>query len=71
LLPEYLRAVDEYRMVIFGAMLIAFMGLGHRGLAGVSAAVAMRLLRLRPRPDAVESSRSQSEPVAAPRWSRR
>ena len=45
LLPEYLRVLDEYRMVIFGAMLIAFMGLGHRGLAGLSAAVAMRLLR--------------------------
>jgi branched-chain amino acid transport system permease protein len=62
LLPEYLRAVDEYRMVIFGAMLVAFMGLGHRGLAGLSAAVAMRLLRLRPQPRAGS--------VPAPRWSR-
>jgi branched-chain amino acid transport system permease protein len=62
LLPEYLRAVDEYRMVIFGAMLVAFMGLGHRGLAGLSAAVAMRLLRLRPQP------RAGSLP--AHRWSR-
>ena len=62
LLPEYLRAVDEYRMVIFGAMLVAFVGLGHRGLAGLSAAVAMRLLRLRPQPPAGS--------VPAPRWSR-
>jgi branched-chain amino acid transport system permease protein len=61
LLPEYLRAVDEYRMVIFGAMLIAFMGLGHRGLAGLSVTVAMHLLRLRP----------QADTVATPRWGRR
>ena len=43
-------------MVIFGAMLIAFMGLGHRGLAGLSAAVGMRLLRLlRPQSDKASS----------------
>src|SRR5262249_35821707 len=47
LLPEYLRVLDEYRMVIFGAMLIAFMGLGHRGLAGLSAAGALRRFRVR------------------------
>jgi branched-chain amino acid transport system permease protein len=70
LLPEYLRAVDEYRMVIFGAMLIAFMGLGHRGLAGLSAAVAQRLLRLRPQADAVASRRADTSVAAVPRWSR-
>jgi branched-chain amino acid transport system permease protein len=48
LLPEYLRALDEYRMVIFGGLLIAFMALGHRGIAGLCAAVAARLLRRRP-----------------------
>jgi branched-chain amino acid transport system permease protein len=71
LLPEYLRVLDEYRMVIFGAMLIAFMGLGHRGLAGLSAAIAMRLLRLRPQSDMASSPTPQADAVAAPRWSRR
>jgi branched-chain amino acid transport system permease protein len=47
LLPEYLRAVDEYRMVIFGGLLIVFMGLGHNGIAGLAAAIARRILRLR------------------------
>ena len=36
-LPEYLRVLDDYRMVIFGAMLILFMGLGQAGLAGLFA----------------------------------
>ena len=71
LLPEYLRVLDEYRMVIFGAMLIVFMGLGHRGLAGLSAAVAMRLLRLRPQSDTASGPTPQADAVAAPRWSRR
>jgi branched-chain amino acid transport system permease protein len=70
LLPEYLRVVDEYRMVIFGAMLIAFMGLGHRGLAGLSAAIAMRLLRLRPQSNIPSSPTPQAGAVAAPRWRR-
>src|SRR5215216_957779 len=47
LLPEYLRAVDEFRMVIFGALLIVSMGLGHRGLAGLFAHAARSVLRLR------------------------
>jgi branched-chain amino acid transport system permease protein len=49
LLPEYLRAVDEFRMVIFGGLLIVFMGLGHNGIAGLAAAIARRILRLRAR----------------------
>src|SRR5262245_11668154 len=49
LLPEYLRDFDQYRLVLFGALLIAFMGLGHNGMAGVAAAAASRLLRLRAR----------------------
>src|SRR5262245_49223909 len=48
LLPEYLRAVEEYRMVIFGGLLIVFMGLGHEGIAGLAAATVRRILRLRP-----------------------
>ena len=33
LLPEYLRAVEQWRLVIFGALLILFMGLGKGGIA--------------------------------------
>jgi branched-chain amino acid transport system permease protein len=60
LLPEYLRAVDEYRMVIFGGLLILFMGLGHNGIAGLCAVIARRILGLRasrPPPVARESAR--------------
>ena len=52
LLPEYLRAVDEFRMVIFGGLLIVFMGLGHSGIAGLAAAIARWMLRLRGGPAA-------------------
>jgi branched-chain amino acid transport system permease protein len=52
LLPEYLRAVDEFRMVIFGGLLIVFMGLGHSGMAGLAAAIARWMLRLRGGPAA-------------------
>jgi branched-chain amino acid transport system permease protein len=34
LLPENLRAVDQWRLVIFGALLVLFMGLGKGGIAG-------------------------------------
>jgi hypothetical protein len=34
-------------MVIFGGLLIVFMGLGHNGIAGLVAAIARRILRLR------------------------
>lgn len=47
LLPEYLRAIDEFRMIIFGGLLIVLMGLGHNGIAGFVAAVVSRLLRRR------------------------
>jgi branched-chain amino acid transport system permease protein len=57
LLPEFLRAADEYRMVIFGVMLIIFMGLGHRGLAGLFSAAAMRLVALRVRAGSVPAHR--------------
>jgi branched-chain amino acid transport system permease protein len=49
LLPEYLRAVDEFRMLIFGGLLIVLMGLGHNGVAGFAAAIAVRLWRRRAR----------------------
>jgi branched-chain amino acid transport system permease protein len=57
LLPEFLRAADEYRMVIFGVMLIIFMGLGHRGLAGLFSAAAMRLVALRVRAGSIPAHR--------------
>jgi branched-chain amino acid transport system permease protein len=45
---EYLRAFKEYRMILFGAMLILFMALGAEGLRGLpqrAYAAARRLLR--------------------------
>jgi branched-chain amino acid transport system permease protein len=44
LLPEYLRAVDQWRLVIFGALLVLFMGLGKGGIAGF---VSLTLGRVR------------------------
>jgi branched-chain amino acid transport system permease protein len=51
-LPEYLRAIGDYRMLVFGAILIATMLFGEGGLAALVAslgrrlcAVAMRLIR--------------------------
>lgn len=35
LLPEYLRAFDQWRLVVYGALLIVFMGLGKGGVVGV------------------------------------
>lgn len=50
-LPEYLRAIGDYRMLVFGAILIATMLFGEGGLAALAAtlgrrlyAVAMRLI---------------------------
>jgi branched-chain amino acid transport system permease protein len=44
LLPEYLRAVEEWRLVIFGALLILFMGLGQSGIVGL---ISLTLFRAR------------------------
>jgi len=35
LLPEYLRAFDQWRLVIYGALLIIFMGFGKGGVIGL------------------------------------
>jgi branched-chain amino acid transport system permease protein len=35
LMPEYLRALDQWRLFIYGAMLILLMGLGKGGVAGL------------------------------------
>jgi branched-chain amino acid transport system permease protein len=57
LLPEFLRAADEYRMIIFGTMLIIFMGLGQRGLAGLFSVAATRLVALLERAGALPAHR--------------
>jgi branched-chain amino acid transport system permease protein len=46
LLPEYLRAVNEWRFVIFGALLVLFMGLGKGGIAGFVSLAVWRGLAL-------------------------
>ncbi|MEO7404030.1 MAG: branched-chain amino acid ABC transporter permease [Burkholderiales bacterium] len=45
ILPEALRAIDQWRMVIYGALLIVFMGLGPRGIAGLFALAVRRFLK--------------------------
>jgi branched-chain amino acid transport system permease protein len=37
LMPEYLRAFDDWRLVIYGGLLIVFMGFGKNGIAGLIA----------------------------------
>jgi branched-chain amino acid transport system permease protein len=44
-LPEYLRIIGDYRMLVFGAILIATMLFGEGGLAALCAAVGRQLLR--------------------------
>jgi len=40
LLPEWLREIGDYRMLVFGALIVAAMLFGTRGLAGLVDAVA-------------------------------
>jgi branched-chain amino acid transport system permease protein len=42
-LPEYLRVIGDYRMLVFGAILIATMLFGEGGLAALCAAMGRRL----------------------------
>jgi branched-chain amino acid transport system permease protein len=42
-LPEYLRAVGDYRMLVFGAILIATMLFGEGGLAALATTLGRRL----------------------------
>ena len=41
-LPEYLREIGDYRMLVFGAILMATMLFGEGGLAGLCSAVGRR-----------------------------
>jgi branched-chain amino acid transport system permease protein len=45
-LPEYLREIGDYRMLVFGAILMATMLFGEGGLAGLCAAAGRRAQRL-------------------------
>jgi branched-chain amino acid transport system permease protein len=53
-LPEFLREIGDYRMLVFGAILIATMLFGEGGLAALCAASAQRIaamaLRVAPKP---------------------
>jgi branched-chain amino acid transport system permease protein len=42
-LPEYLRAIGDYRMLVFGAILIATMLFGEGGLAALATTLGRRL----------------------------
>ncbi len=44
-IPEYLRIADEWRLVIFGALLVAIMLFSPQGLAGLAAGAVNRLRR--------------------------
>src|SRR5690606_8973808 len=46
--PEYLRDFAEYKMLIFGVLLVASLALMPRGLAGVAELLAVRYGRARP-----------------------
>jgi branched-chain amino acid transport system permease protein len=48
-LPEFLRVIGDYRMLVFGAILIATMLFGEGGLAAMFAALGRRLAALLPR----------------------
>jgi branched-chain amino acid transport system permease protein len=45
LLPEYLRALDQWRLVIYGALLIVLMGAGAGGIAGLAALTARQFTK--------------------------
>ena len=55
-LPEFLRGIGDYRMLVFGAILIATMLFGEGGLAAICATLGRRLggllTRLAPKPAA-------------------
>jgi branched-chain amino acid transport system permease protein len=46
LLPEYLRALDQWRMVIYGALLVLLMGIGKGGITGLIALGVEELLAI-------------------------
>ena len=59
-LPEYLREIGDYRMLVFGAILMATMLFGEGGLAAMCATLGRWLARLLSRLD-TEASAGQRE----------
>jgi branched-chain amino acid transport system permease protein len=45
--PEVLRSSGELRLILFGVLVVVLVGLGNRGLVGLIAALAQRLMTLR------------------------
>jgi hypothetical protein len=45
-LPEFLRGIGDYRMLVFGAILIATMLFGEGGLAAICTTLGRRLAGL-------------------------
>ncbi len=58
LMPEYLRSSGEYRLILFGVLVVVLMGAGRGGLAGLIEAGAGRL--------AAVARRSKPAPALAP-----
>jgi branched-chain amino acid transport system permease protein len=61
-LPEYLRAIGDYRMLVFGAILIATMLFGEGGLAALCATLGRRagaLLARLPRKPSIRNEAAQ------------
>jgi branched-chain amino acid transport system permease protein len=47
LLPEYLRSSGEYRLIIFGALVVLLMGFSRGGIAGITPMLLQRINRYR------------------------
>src|SRR5262249_31838302 len=70
-LPEYLRAIGDYRMLVFGAILIATMLFGEGGLAALCATLVRRVGVVSARLAPKLSPRNEAGPWAPPRTTTR
>lgn len=65
--PEYLRAFKDYRMIIYGVLLLVLMIFIPRGLTGLTADLARRFVRpAAPRPRPLELAQTEGQPHVAP-----
>ncbi|HTV30928.1 MAG TPA: branched-chain amino acid ABC transporter permease [Xanthobacteraceae bacterium] len=48
LTPEYLRSSGEWRLILFGALVVVLMGFSRGGVAGLVPVLGQQLMRLRP-----------------------
>jgi branched-chain amino acid transport system permease protein len=62
ILPEYLRASDDYRLIIYGAIIVALVRLAPEGIWGIARRVSADITRRRRRPGP-----AQEAPQVAPR----